>query len=52
MDLCCGMGYTAQACVDNGLSFVGNEFNMARLQKTINRLRKGEKKKLKFGGVK
>ncbi len=40
MDLCCGMGYTAQACVDNGMSFVGNELNKKRLGKTILRLNK------------
>jgi len=40
MDLCCGMGYTAQACIDNNMSFVGNELNRARLEKTITRLRK------------
>lgn len=40
MDLCCGMGYTAQACVDNGMTFIGNELNITRLIKTINRLEK------------
>jgi predicted methyltransferase len=40
MDLCCGMGYTAQACIDNGLQFVGNELNKKRLDKTIVRLNK------------
>lgn len=44
MDLCCGMGYTAQACVDNGLSFIGNELNKKRLEKTIKRLQ-GDKNK-------
>ena len=43
MDLCCGMGYTAQACIDNGLTFVGNELNKKRLGKTINRLNKSVK---------
>lgn len=49
MDLCCGMGYTAQACIDNGLAFIGNELNLSRLKKTIARLEKGEAKKLKLG---
>lgn len=39
-DPCCGMGYTAQVCVDTGASFRGNELNRARLQKTIDRLSK------------
>jgi len=43
MDLCCGMGYTAQACIDNGLTFVGNELNKKRVGKTINRLNKSVK---------
>lgn len=43
MDLCCGMGYTARACVDNGLTFVGNELNFTRLQETLKKLRKGVK---------
>lgn len=40
LDPCCGMGYTAQASKDFGLAFRGNELNAARLQKTIDRLRK------------
>jgi len=44
MDLCCGMGYTAQACVDNGLTFIGNELNKKRLSKTIARLEKDKAK--------
>lgn len=40
MDLCCGMGFTAQACIDNNMRFIGNELNEKRLQKTIERLRK------------
>jgi len=53
VDLCCGMGFTAQACIDTGLSFVGNELNAARLEKTIARLNKDAKnKKLKFGSRK
>jgi hypothetical protein len=43
MDLCCGMGYTAQACLDNGLDFIGNELNEKRLEKTIARLNKKSK---------
>lgn len=38
LDPCCGMGYTAQAAVDNGLAFRGNELNAKRLAKTIARL--------------
>jgi hypothetical protein len=41
LDPCCGMGFTAQACVNLGLSFRGNEFNAARLEKTIARLERG-----------
>lgn len=37
LDPCCGMGYTAQVCVDRNLTFIGNELNSKRLQKTINR---------------
>lgn len=40
MDLCCGMGYTAQACLDFGMRFIGNELNEKRLQKTIERIQK------------
>lgn len=40
LDPCCGMGYTAQAAVDFGLTFRGNELNPVRLEKTKNRLRK------------
>jgi len=36
----CGMGYTAQATVDRGISFRGNELNKKRLDKTIARLSK------------
>lgn len=40
LDPCCGMGYTAQAAVDNGMTFRGNELNAARLAKTKARLEK------------
>ena len=40
LDPMCGMGFTAQATVDKGLIFFGNELNSKRLQKTITRLRK------------
>lgn len=40
MDLCCGMGYTAKACIQNKMRFIGNELNRARLDKTIKRLEK------------
>lgn len=49
MDLCCGMGYTAQACINNNMKFIGNELNKARLDKTIKRL---EKDKNKEGQIK
>jgi hypothetical protein len=39
-DPCCGMGYTAQAAIDNKCQFRGNEFNAKRLMKTIARLEK------------
>ena len=37
-DPCCGMGYSAQAALNNGMEFRGNELNPVRLQKTIRRL--------------
>ncbi len=40
LDPMCGMGYTAQAAVDKGLTFYGNELNETRLDKTIKRLEK------------
>ena len=40
LDPCCGMGYSAQVAVDNGMRFRGNELNKERLQKTIKRLTK------------
>ena len=40
LDPCCGMGYTAQFALDNGMRFIGNELNRKRLQKTIDRLEK------------
>ncbi len=43
LDPCCGMGYTAQFAIDNGLTFYGNEINKKRLDKTINRLKKAVK---------
>lgn len=39
LDPCCGMGWTAQACVNLNLVFRGNEFNKKRLEKTIARLK-------------
>ncbi len=38
VDLCCGMGYTARACIENNMRFFGNEYNAARLGKTIDKL--------------
>jgi len=40
LDPCCGMGYTAQAAIDFGCRFIGNELNSKRLGKTIARLEK------------
>lgn len=37
IDPCCGMGYTAQACLNSGALFRGNEFNVKRIEKTIKR---------------
>lgn len=42
LDPMCGMGYTAQAAIDRGLSFRGNELNEKRLGKTIERLKKDQ----------
>lgn len=42
LDPMCGMGFTAQACIDNNLIFYGNELNAKRLDKTIKRLKKHE----------
>lgn len=39
VDPFCGMGYTAQAAIDCGMSFIGNELNRTRLEKTIKRLK-------------
>ena len=39
LDPCCGMGYTAQIAIDNGLQFRGNELNRSRLNKTIKRFK-------------
>lgn len=43
LDPCCGMGYTAQAALDCGAAFRGNELNRVRLGKTIARLQKAVK---------
>ena len=40
LDPCCGMGYTAQASINTGMAFRGNELNSKRLDKTIARLNK------------
>ena len=39
LDPCCGMGFTAQFAIDNGLTFYGNELSNHRIQKTLKRLR-------------
>lgn len=38
LDPCCGLGYTARFAVEHGLTFFGNELNLKRLEKTIERL--------------
>ncbi len=38
LDPMCGMGFTAQAAMNNEMQFRGNELNKARLAKTIKRL--------------
>ena len=40
LDPMCGMGFTAQASINRGMSFYGNELNKKRLEKTILRLKK------------
>lgn len=40
LDPMCGMGFTAQAAVNRGLRFFGNELNAKRLEKTKARLSK------------
>lgn len=40
LDPCCGLGLTAQAAINNGMIFYGNEFNRKRLNETIRRLAK------------
>jgi type I restriction-modification system DNA methylase subunit len=42
IDPCCGLGYTAQAAVDTGMIFYGNELNARKLKTTAARLNKGE----------
>lgn len=42
-DPCCGMGYSAQAAIDNGMTFRGNELNPVRLKKTVARLERATK---------
>jgi hypothetical protein len=44
LDPCCGLGYTAQAAVDLGCRFRGNELNRVRLDTTIKRLQGGKVK--------
>lgn len=40
LDMCCGMGYSAQMAIRHGMRFRGNELNAARLAKTVKRLTK------------
>jgi len=39
LDPMCGMGFTAQAAVNRGMRFFGNELNLKRLEKTKVRLK-------------
>jgi hypothetical protein len=41
MDPCCGLGLTAQAAINHGFKFYGNEVNQKRLEKTMGRLQHG-----------
>lgn len=34
LDPCCGLGFTAALALESGMTFYGNELNLARLQKT------------------
>lgn len=40
IDLCCGLGLTAKACISHNMKFIGNELNKHRLQSTLKRLEK------------
>lgn len=42
LDPMCGMGYTASAAMAHGMVFRGNELNRKRLEKTIQRLKRGK----------
>jgi len=46
LDPMCGLGNTAQICIDYDFTFLGNELNSKRLIKTIDRLSKNKKTKL------
>ena len=41
LDPCCGLGYTARAAMKCGWTFYGNEFNRARLDRTLGFLSRG-----------
>jgi hypothetical protein len=43
LDPCCGLGNSARVSMEFGMVFRGNELNAARLNRTIERLRKGTK---------
>lgn len=45
MDLCCGLGYSARACIDFKMKFIGNELNKKRLEKTMAKLSKNREGK-------
>ena len=47
IDPCCGVGNIARAALSNGMKFKGNDFNSARLKKTIEFLRLEEEKRNK-----
>lgn len=41
LDPCCGMGYSAQLALLRDMTFFGNELNLTRLKKTIQKLQRG-----------
>lgn len=40
LDPCCGHGYSAAAALEAGMSFIGNEFNPVRLERTRTLIRR------------
>ena len=46
-DACCGLGYTARYAIDHNMRFFGNELNLKRLEKTMEKLRKSDTENLR-----